>query len=106
MVEIASESKTKELIEMQFLNEEKKREFRDEVWRVNLDILMDYNSYFHQHNPKNIREEYVRAQTKNYNQDDPDSDNSGSVNSNPSTVFKDQQYSVLFTHKTLARLLQ
>ena len=45
------DSKAKDVIEMQFLKKERREEFHDEIWNLNLDVLADFNSYFSNNNP-------------------------------------------------------
>jgi len=44
---------------MQFLRKERKEEFQDEIWIINLDMLADFNSYFSQNNPHLLKERFA-----------------------------------------------
>lgn len=45
---------------MEFLRREKRLEYADEIWILNVDVLTDYNSYFSEHNPNLLRERFNR----------------------------------------------
>lgn len=101
---VSKESKTKELIEIQFLNEERKRDFTDSVWVLELDRMMDYNSYFHEHNPKNVGERFSQARRQaSAIPKDLSERHLQSVASNRSMRLLDKD--IIFTQKTLARLI-
>ena len=58
MLESVVDAKTREIIEMEFVRQEKREAFDDEVWIVNTDTMSNYNSYFSQDNPHNLSEKF------------------------------------------------
>jgi hypothetical protein len=53
MLESVLDSKTREIIEKEFVRLEKKKAFDDEVWIIDTDVMTNFNSYFSQDNPHN-----------------------------------------------------